>query len=30
MKYDVPMRIGAYVMAIEKVANALRLRGIYA
>ncbi|OZC04691.1 Glu/Leu/Phe/Val family dehydrogenase [Rubricoccus marinus] len=29
-KYDVPMRIGAYVMAIEKVANALRLRGIYA
>jgi glutamate dehydrogenase (NAD(P)+) len=30
VKYDVPMRIGAYVMAIAKVANALRLRGIYA
>ncbi|MEM1056841.1 MAG: Glu/Leu/Phe/Val dehydrogenase [Bacteroidota bacterium] len=29
-RFDVPMRIGAYVNAIAKVANALRLRGIYA
>ena len=29
-KYDVSMRIGAYVLAIDKVASALRLRGIYA
>ncbi len=29
-RYDVPMRIGAYTVAIEKVAGALRLRGIYA
>ena len=29
-QYDVSMRIGAYVLAIDKVANALRLRGIYA
>lgn len=29
-KYDVSMRIGAYVLSIDKVASALRLRGIYA
>ena len=29
-KYDTNMRIAAYVIAIEKVAGALRLRGIYA
>ena len=29
-KYDVSMRIGAYVLAIDKVASALRMRGIYA
>ena len=29
-KHDIPLRIGAYVLGIEKVANALRLRGIYA
>ena len=29
-RFGVPMRIGAYINAIEKVANALRLRGIYA
>ncbi|MEL6610771.1 MAG: Glu/Leu/Phe/Val dehydrogenase [Bacteroidota bacterium] len=29
-KYDIPMRIGAYVIAIDKVASALRTRGIYA
>ena len=29
-KYNVSMRIGAYVIAIEKVAGALKLRGIYA
>ncbi len=28
--YDTSMRIGAYVIAIEKVAGALKLRGIYA
>jgi glutamate dehydrogenase (NAD(P)+) len=29
-KYDVTLRIAAYVVAIDKVASALRLRGIYA
>jgi glutamate dehydrogenase (NAD(P)+) len=29
-KYDVSMRIGAYAIAIDKIASALRLRGIYA
>jgi glutamate dehydrogenase (NAD(P)+) len=29
-KYDTNLRIGAYVLAIEKVAGALKLRGIYA
>lgn len=29
-KYNVPLRIGAYVLAVDKVAGALRLRGIYA
>ncbi len=29
-KYNVSMRIGAYVLAIDKVASALRMRGIYA
>ncbi len=29
-RYNVSMRIGAYVLAVEKVAGALRLRGIYA
>jgi len=29
-RYDTSMRIGAYVIAIEKVAGALKLRGIYA
>jgi glutamate dehydrogenase (NAD(P)+) len=29
-KHDVSLRIGAYVMSIDKVASALRLRGIYA
>jgi glutamate dehydrogenase (NAD(P)+) len=29
-KYDVSLRIGAYVLAIDKVATALRMRGIYA
>jgi glutamate dehydrogenase (NAD(P)+) len=29
-RYDVSLRIGAYIIAIEKVAGALRLRGIYA
>ena len=29
-KHDVPLRIAAYIIAIEKVAGALRLRGIYA
>jgi len=27
--YDVPMRIGAYVIAVDKVASALRIRGIW-
>ncbi|MBX2822521.1 MAG: Glu/Leu/Phe/Val dehydrogenase [Rhodothermaceae bacterium] len=29
-KHDVSLRIGAYVLAVDKVASALRLRGIYA
>ena len=29
-RYDVSMRIGAYVLAIDKIASALRMRGIYA
>jgi glutamate dehydrogenase (NAD(P)+) len=29
-KHDVAMRIGAYIIAIEKVAGAVRMRGIYA
>jgi glutamate dehydrogenase (NAD(P)+) len=29
-EHDVSMRIGAYVLSIDKVANALQLRGIYA
>ena len=29
-KHDVPLRIAAYIIAIEKVAGALKLRGIYA
>ncbi len=29
-KYDVTLRIGAYIIAIEKVAQTLKLRGIYA
>jgi glutamate dehydrogenase (NAD(P)+) len=29
-RYDVSLRIGAYVIAIDKVASALRMRGIYA
>jgi glutamate dehydrogenase (NAD(P)+) len=29
-RYQSPMRIGAYTVAIEKVAGALKLRGIYA
>jgi glutamate dehydrogenase (NAD(P)+) len=29
-EHDVSLRIGAYVMAIRKVANALQMRGIYA
>lgn len=29
-KYSVSMRIGAYVLAIDKVASTLKLRGIYA
>ncbi len=29
-KYNVSLRIGAYVLAIDKVATALRMRGIYA
>ncbi len=29
-KYGVPNRIGAYIVAIERVAKALKLRGIYA
>ncbi len=29
-KHDTPLRIAAYIIAIEKVAGALKLRGIYA
>jgi glutamate dehydrogenase (NAD(P)+) len=29
-RYDVSLRIGAYVIAIDKVASTLRMRGIYA
>lgn len=29
-KHDVSLRIGAYVMSIDKVASALKMRGIYA
>lgn len=29
-QYDVPLRIGAYILAIDKVAKTLKLRGIYA
>ncbi len=29
-KHEVPLRIAAYIIAIEKVAGALKLRGIYA
>ncbi len=29
-KYDVTLRIGAYVLAVDKVAQALSMRGIYA
>ena len=29
-KYDVSLRIGAYILAIDKVAKTLKLRGIYA
>jgi glutamate dehydrogenase (NAD(P)+) len=29
-QYNVSLRIGAYVLAVDKVASALRLRGIYA
>ena len=28
--YDVTLRIGAYILAIEKVAKTLKIRGIYA
>ena len=28
-QYDVSLRIAAYVLAIDKVASALRLRGVY-
>jgi glutamate dehydrogenase (NAD(P)+) len=27
-KYKVPMRIGAYILAVERVAKAAKLRGI--
>jgi len=29
-KYKVPLRIGAYIVAIDKVARTLKIRGIYA
>ncbi|MEO8398964.1 MAG: Glu/Leu/Phe/Val dehydrogenase [Ignavibacteriaceae bacterium] len=29
-KYNVPLRIGAYILAIDKVAKTLKIRGIYA
>ena len=30
VEHDQTLRIGAYVLAIKKVADALRMRGIYA
>jgi glutamate dehydrogenase (NAD(P)+) len=30
VRHDVPMRIGAYILAIDKVAKTLKVRGIYA
>jgi glutamate dehydrogenase (NAD(P)+) len=27
-KYKVPMRIGAYILAVERVAKAAKLRGV--
>ena len=29
-EHDIPMRIGAYVIAVKKVAVAIKMRGIYA
>ena len=29
-QYNVSLRIGAYILAIEKVAKTLKIRGIYA
>jgi glutamate dehydrogenase (NAD(P)+) len=29
-RYNVPLRIGAYILAIDKVAKTLKIRGIYA
>jgi glutamate dehydrogenase (NAD(P)+) len=29
-RYQVTLRIGAYILAIDKVARTLKLRGIYA
>ena len=29
-KHTVPLRIGAYIVAIDKVARTLKIRGIYA
>ena len=29
-KYNVTLRIGAYILAIDKVARTLKIRGIYA
>jgi glutamate dehydrogenase (NAD(P)+) len=29
-RYSVTLRIGAYILAIDKVARTLKLRGIYA
>ena len=29
-KYDTTLRIGAYILAIDKVAKTLKIRGIYA
>jgi glutamate dehydrogenase (NAD(P)+) len=29
-QYNVSMRIGAYILAIDKVAKTLKVRGIYA
>lgn len=30
LEHDIPMRIGAYVIAVKKVADAIKMRGIYA